>query len=208
VQGHRQPGAPIRHISVDRGKVVDGWPFTLPVVQQLVANGIDLAPGITVLMGDNGSGKSTLVEAIASAWARRIVAFRNDIAQQVLAQPSAEDSPLDRALHLQFTTGGPTGGLFLRAERLHEQTRLLDEPESALSFTGSLALLQILGEMAANGSQVLLATHSPILASAPGAALFELDDAGMTATTYDECLLVSSWRSFLAAPERYLRHLG
>jgi predicted ATPase len=85
---------------------------------------------------------------------------------------------------------------------------VLDEPESALSFTGSLALLQILGEMAANGSQVLLATHSPILASAPGAALFELDDAGMTATTYDECLLVSSWRSFLAAPERYLRHLG
>ncbi|MGH2942085.1 MAG: AAA family ATPase [Solirubrobacteraceae bacterium] len=45
-----------------------GYPFDLPVVKSLQASdGLDLAPGVTFLVGDNGSGKSTLVEAIAVA---------------------------------------------------------------------------------------------------------------------------------------------
>lgn len=82
---------------------------------QLVEHGLALDPGATVLVGANGSGKSTIVEALAAAWARRITAFRSDFAQQALAQPSAEDSDLHAALRLDYSSGGPTGGLFLRA---------------------------------------------------------------------------------------------
>jgi predicted ATPase len=52
-----------------------------------------------------------------------------------------------------------------------------------------------------------LATHSPILAALPGANLLQLDDDGIRPVTYDETDLVTSWRSFLDSPERYLRHL-
>lgn len=245
---HRQPGVPVRKVTVDSGHVAVGqWPWTIPAVAQVADRGLDLDAGITVIVGPNGAGKSTLVEAIAAAWGRLMTTYRQDWLQQSVARPSHEDSALFRSLRLQTTTGGANGGLFLRAERLHAQAEsftrrgrwservgttpllnlshgegflavlrgmidepglyVLDEPESALSFDSSLALIQIMVDMRAAGSQVLLATHSPILAAAPGARLLQLDDAGITEVPYDEADLVTSWRGFLQAPQRYLRHL-
>lgn len=43
------------------------WPYTIPAVAQVMADGLDLPPGVTFLVGENGSGKSTLVEAVAVA---------------------------------------------------------------------------------------------------------------------------------------------
>lgn len=241
----------MRHLRVARGQVAPGqWPYTMPAVAQIAEQGLDLDPGVTVLIGENGSGKSTLVEALAAAWGRRITSFRQDWVQQAAAQPSPEDSDLHRALQLQFTRGGPTGGLFLRAERLHAQigsfsgpgsrgrwndrlggdrllTRshgegflqvlsamtaeaglyVLDEPESALSFDSCLVLLALMADMRAAGSQIVLATHSPVLAALPGTHLLQLDADGIHPVNYDDCHLVTSWRSFLTAPDRYLRHL-
>ncbi|AJT42620.1 AAA family ATPase [Psychromicrobium lacuslunae] len=85
---------------------------------------------------------------------------------------------------------------------------VLDEPESALSFTGCLSLLATLkGLLAEGGSQVILSTHSPVLASLPGAQILELGEWGWRPRDWDELDLVSNWRSFLNAPERYLRQL-
>ncbi len=84
---------------------------------------------------------------------------------------------------------------------------LLDEPESALSFTTSLALADVLGQLAAAGKHVLCATHSPLLTALPGARILQLDDAGITQVAWDELEIVEHWRGFLSAPGRYLRHL-
>jgi predicted ATPase len=84
---------------------------------------------------------------------------------------------------------------------------LLDEPESALSFTGCLALLGHLKDLVADGSQVVLSTHSPLLAALPGARVWEVGDWGLRERPWDELDLVLSWQGFLSAPERYLRHL-
>jgi predicted ATPase len=62
--------------------------------------------------------------------------------------------------------------------------------------------------MRAAGSQIVLATHSPILASLDGARVLELDGHGITPLDHDSSDLVTSWRSFLSSPERYLRHLA
>ena len=83
----------------------------------------------------------------------------------------------------------------------------LDEPESALSFQSSLALLVVLDALRHEGSQVLLATHSPLLAALPGATTIELGEWGMRNVDWESADLVQSWRDFLSAPERYLRHL-
>jgi predicted ATPase len=84
----------------------------------------------------------------------------------------------------------------------------LDEPEAALSFRSSLGLVALLDTMRAEGSQVVVATHSPVVVSLPGATLLELGDWGLRRVDqYDDLDLVANWRSYLEAPERYLRHL-
>jgi predicted ATPase len=44
------------------------WPMTIPAVAQLAREGMDLAKGVTFLVGENGSGRSTIVEAVAMAF--------------------------------------------------------------------------------------------------------------------------------------------
>ena len=83
----------------------------------------------------------------------------------------------------------------------------LDEPESALSFSSSLALVGVLNELAAGGAQVLCATHSPVVCSLPGATIVEVGEWGLRRTTWDELELVQNWKAYLQAPERYLRHI-
>ncbi|SNS30904.1 Predicted ATPase [Geodermatophilus pulveris] len=84
---------------------------------------------------------------------------------------------------------------------------LLDEPDAALSFTGTLSLIALLSDLVAGGAQVLLATHSPLLAALPGATLLEVGLWGMRETTWDALELVADWQHFLAEPQAYLRHL-
>jgi len=97
---------------------------------------------------------------------------------------------------------------FLESRRTERGLYLLDEPEAALSFRSCLALLVLLGDAVAAGSQVLLATHSPLLAAAPGARILELGPDGGQPREWQELDLVRDWREFLDAPQRWLRHLG
>lgn len=84
---------------------------------------------------------------------------------------------------------------------------VMDEPESALSFTACLQLVALLHELSESGAQVVCATHSPILASTPGADIVELGDHGMRRTAWTELELVDHWRRYLERPDSYLRHL-
>ena len=83
----------------------------------------------------------------------------------------------------------------------------LDEPESALSFSSCLALVGVLDDLARNGGQVLCATHSPLLTALPGAHILEVGEWGVRPAAWDDLLLVEHWRSYLAEPRRYLRHI-
>jgi predicted ATPase len=82
---------------------------------------------------------------------------------------------------------------------------MLDEPEAALSVSGTLALLAIVLRAAADGAQFVIATHSPMLLTVPGANVYELGPTGVVPTAYDDLDAVRLTRGFLAAPERYLR---
>jgi predicted ATPase len=84
---------------------------------------------------------------------------------------------------------------------------LLDEPEAALSFTSCLRLLSLLAAVADAGSQVVLATHSPLLAAFPGAAILEFGEHGIRSASWQDLELVNHWQAFLSRPESYLRYL-
>ena len=85
---------------------------------------------------------------------------------------------------------------------------LLDEPEAALSVRGCLALVARMAELVDHGSQLLVATHSPILLALPGATILEIAEDGTVAPVdYDQATPVRLTRDFLSAPQRYLRHL-
>lgn len=85
---------------------------------------------------------------------------------------------------------------------------VLDEPEAGLSFGSQLELIGHINQILTDpGAQVLLATHSPILAAIPGATVLEFDDAGIHRRQWDDLEMVDHYRRFLQVPERYLRHL-
>lgn len=91
------------------------WPATIPAVRQLLAEGIELAPGVTFLVGENGSGKSTLVEAIAVAYG--LSPEGGTAYGQHGTRPT--ESLLHRDLQLQRGIGAGRWGFFLRAETMH-----------------------------------------------------------------------------------------
>lgn len=85
---------------------------------------------------------------------------------------------------------------------------LLDEPEAALSTQGCLAALTRMYDLAQQGSQLIVATHSPILLAVPGARILEIgDDGGLRTVAYDDALPVHTVRRFLADPGRTVRAL-
>jgi predicted ATPase len=83
----------------------------------------------------------------------------------------------------------------------------LDEPDAALSFSSTLVLMAALHQLAAGGAQVLCATHSPQLASLPGANIIEVGEWGLRQSAWEDLVLVRNWRSFLSEPGRYLNQI-
>lgn len=74
----------------------------------------------------------------------------------------------------------------------------LDEPETALSPKTQLLLLELLGEIAAEGDdQFIIATHSPILLSLPGATIYSFDSAQVTQIAYKDTEQYGIYRDFL-----------
>jgi len=212
------------------------WPMTLAPVRQLLDEGMDLGR-VTVLTGENGVGKSTIVEALAAAFGLNPEGGSSNAVHstRVSESPLGDHLQLVRGAGSSrrgfFLRAETMHGLYTYLEDigvgqpLHERSHgesflalveerrrmaglwVLDEPESALSLSGCLALIGLLRELLESGSQVVLSTHSPILAAFPGADLYELGDWGIRRAEYNDLDLVRTWRLFLDAPERFLRHL-
>lgn len=237
----RRYGRAVRAIRLDRASHVDAdsWPASVPAVAQILRDGLELAAGLTILVGENGSGKSTVVEMLAEA------CNLNPQGGSAGSGYRTRDSEpgIGRHLIVEREPGRPRWSYFLRAdtmlgqysyleanpgrtaENFHElshgegflemlRTRvnepgfyLMDEPDAPLSFTASLGLVALLHDLAEAGSQLVVATHSPVVAAAPDASILELGDWGIRGTTWDQLELVAAWQRFLTAPDYFFRYL-
>lgn len=84
---------------------------------------------------------------------------------------------------------------------------LFDEPESALSPMRQLTALSVIHQLVQKGSQLIIATHSPILLSYPNALIYQFDDSGVTTLNYEETEHFRVTKSFLDNYENSLKIL-
>ena len=84
---------------------------------------------------------------------------------------------------------------------------IFDEPEAALSPSRVMTLMAEMDRLVKSDSQLIIATHSPILMTFPGAVIYELSDSGIKRVDYRETEHYQLTRRFLENPERMLRYL-
>ena len=84
---------------------------------------------------------------------------------------------------------------------------LLDEPEAALSTQNCLTCLRRIHELVLEGSQFIIATHSPLVLAYPEAAIYSCGGDGLEQVAYEEAEPVRLTQSFLGARERFLEGL-
>jgi len=81
---------------------------------------------------------------------------------------------------------------------------LLDEAEGPLSFESTLQLLYRLQDVAAeHATQVIYATHSPMVAALPGAQILEMTEHGVAERKWADLESVALWKRFLGRPDRF-----
>jgi len=85
---------------------------------------------------------------------------------------------------------------------------LMDEPENVLSPMRQLGFLRLLRDWEDSGNaQMIIATHSPILLSYPGAEIFNFGGEGISPIEYEDIEHVRVTKAFLGNPEKYHRQL-
>ncbi len=137
------------------------------------------------------AGRSELAKGLARMpHARTIAELKSSYGEGLDAQSHGE------SFIKLFQSRLVSGGLYL-----------LDEPEAPLSPLRQLAFLSLLKEMVADDCQFIIATHSPIILSFPGAAILSCDSAPIEAVEYGDLEHVKLTREFLNNPEQYLRRL-
>ncbi len=124
------------------------------------------------------------------------------------AVPSPRSPPIgpaygDRPLH---AVSHGEAFLALFTNRLRENgLYLLDEPEAALSPMRQMAFLTAMHDLVGDGaSQLIIATHSPIVLAYPDAWIYQFAPGGIKRVEYKETEHYKVTRQFLDRPERML----
>lgn len=153
----------IDRIHIDWGKVSPGsYLERIPAICLLQE--LRFRKPVTFFVGENGSGKSTLLEAVAIAYGF---------------------NPEGGSLNYSFSTHGESFPNFIKTFT-RTGIFLMDEPEAALSPNRQLSLFSRISEMAREGSQYIIVTHSPILLAIPGADIIQIDGWGMRYVDYED----------------------
>jgi predicted ATPase len=84
---------------------------------------------------------------------------------------------------------------------------IFDEPEAALSPQRQMAALASIHQLVKDGSQFIIATHSPILLSYPRARIYQFDSSGITECAYEDTEHYAITKEFLNNYQRMLHYL-
>jgi predicted ATPase len=155
-------------------------------------------------VGENGVGKSTLIEGIAA-----LAGFDD-------AGGSRDHRPVDHSTALE-TSGTELatalkaawrpkigGGWFFKAETFFSVARYLDDA-AMRSPSRQIEFLKLLRRMERSGvSQVIMATHAPILMAYPGARLLRMHRRGLEPVRLEDTDHYRLLREFCADPATFV----
>lgn len=202
----------------------ESFPFRAPVTVFIGENGSGkstLLEGIAVCFGLNPEGGSrnfrfftysshsrlgdylyySRIRRPRDAYFLRAESFYN-VATEIERRDSEPsfDPPLKEAygnVNLHEKSHGESFFLLLEKRFRGNGLYLMDEPEAAVSVSRQLAMLRIIRRLEEHDSQLILATHSPILMAYPGADLVRIDASGMTRVSYEETEQYRVMRHFM-----------
>lgn len=83
----------------------------------------------------------------------------------------------------------------------------LDEPETALSPSSLIELLNLLIKTAKTGhAQFIIATHSPLLLACPDALIYSFDGPVVEPVRYENTSYFQIYKNFMNHPEKFIKH--
>ena len=135
---------------------------------------------------------------------------RSELAKRLAQGPAAGSLHAMEARYgedIDHQSHGESFLALLRARLVPSGLYFLDEPESALSPQSQLGFISMVKEAVDQGSQFVIATHSPILMAIPDATIVSFDARPPEVVSYGDLHHVNLMRDFLSQPERFLRHL-
>lgn len=184
------------------------------------AYGLNPEGGSTGAMHVTHRSESDLADAMrlqrgagAARWgyflrAETMHSFFTYLADEAQPRPGVVDDYLHTRSHGESFLALVESRFFTPSGKVRPGLYVFDEPESALSLNSSLNLLATLVDMLTDdGVQIVLATHSPILAALPGAKILRLDADGYAPAEWGDLEMVIGLKGFLADPKGFLRHL-
>ena len=179
------------------------YPFNIKCLSSFDELKIDNS--VTLFYGENGVGKSTLIEAIAIALGLNPEGGSNNM------QFSNYDDYSELYKHLTISKfevpkedlhSCSHGESFLKLveHRFWDKgLYILDEPEAALSPQRQMTLLCYIHDLAKNGSQFIIATHSPILLSYKYGKIIDMNN-NMKEIKYEDTEVYRIYKDFLNNP--------
>lgn len=108
----------------------------------------------------------------------------------------------DRGLHEQ--SHGESFFALFENRFVGEGLYILDEPEAALSPSRQLSFLARMHALVRDGSQFIIATHSPIILGYPDAWIYQTSPHGLERVAYEDTDHYQVTRGFLNRRETYL----
>jgi predicted ATPase len=216
-------------IDDDRVPDKEAYPFCLPMFREPGFE-LSFDTSVTIIVGENGTGKSTLLEAIAVVAGFEEGGGGRGIGTVGFDEfTEASGGRLADALNGSWLPKVGRGWFF-RAETFFSLARyisgdflsyshgegfmrffeercqrpgvfIFDEPESALSMARQFDFLKLLRRMQdAGNSQVIMATHSPILMALPDARLLRLEKYGLRPVALEDTDHYRMMREFILDP--------
>ena len=84
---------------------------------------------------------------------------------------------------------------------------IMDEPEAALSPLRQMSMLTRIHDLVNDNSQLIIATHSPIIMAYPDAAIYEFSEEGIFKRKLEETNHYRIMKQFFENTPRMIHHL-
>lgn len=206
----------------------------IPAIQSL--SELEFDKNITFFVGENGSGKSTLLEAIAIAYgfnpeggtinynfsyyddyselhnALKLVrgVVKEKFGYFLRAESFFNLATVSEEYDLMSDFHSKSHGeSFLQYIQQYNGKGLyiMDEPEAALSPQRQLVLIYEIVKMAEEGSQFIIASHSPVLLGTPNSEIISFDNGQLHRCSWEETGSYIVTKTFLNNRDKLLEEL-